>query len=334
MGLPLGVIALGVGSVAYTHFLNDPGAEPEEEIEKRNTVAGMMRSEISTEDLRRSLGILAGDIGERHFERYESLRTAALWIESTLGPNNLGYAMRRQTYQVEGRDVWNVIAELPGTSRADEVVVVGAHYDTVPECPGANDNGTGVVAAMALAKAFAGSRNARTLQVVAFVNEEPPYYKTDEMGSAVFARDCRQSGIKIAGMLCLETMGCYSDEPGSQKYPPGLEGHFPEAGNFIALVGNETSRSLVEAVESAYAASASSVPALAGAFPEEIEGVGWSDHWSFWRAGYPALMATDTAPFRYAHYHQPEDTVDRIDFDRLAEVTRGLEAAVRALLNP
>jgi Zn-dependent M28 family amino/carboxypeptidase len=279
--------------------------------------------------LRKHVHTLASDIGERNVWRYAALRRTADYIEAEL--RGYGYSTSRQTYEVSRLPVDNIEATLPGSSPAAGVVVVGAHYDTVGECPGANDNGTGVAALLELARRFAGSPTHRTTRFAAFVNEEPPFFQTSQMGSVVYANAARARGDRIMGMLSLETMGYYSDEHGSQQYPvETMRGLYPDVGNFIGLVSNEESRELLEAVAHAFR-SRSRVPLQAAAMPAGLPGAGWSDHWSFWQAGYPGLMVTDTAPWRYPWYHTPQDTPDKIDFEKLADVVDGLEAALGAI---
>lgn len=335
VGLPVGLLLIGAGSVFVTHLADGTDPEVEKARLKREQAASIMRKPIDPADLERYVKVLAGDIGERHLGAPKSLRAAAFWIESTLGPSNMGYTVERERFEVDGEEVWNVVAELSGGDKAGEIVVIGAHYDTVPGSPGANDNGTGVAALLSLANSFSGEKPARTLRFVAFVNEEPPYFQTDRMGSVVHAKRLAQQGARVAAMISLETMGYYSESPGSQQAPPGVPpGQFPETGNFIALVGNPESKGLVDAAEAAFRQAGGKVVPVAAVLPETIEGVGWSDHWSFWRAGYPALMATDTAPFRYGHYHLPTDTPDRVDYERLADVAKGLRAVIESLANP
>lgn len=332
VALPVGLLLIGAGSIFVTHFLPAEDVKAVEAVDKQAQAASIMRRPVAQEDLEKYVKVLATDIGERHLGVPKSLRAAAFWIESTLGPNNIGYPVAREKYAIGEAEAWNVVAELPGGRLASEVVVVGAHYDTVPGCPGANDNGTGVAALLSLANAFAGTKPDRTIRFVAFVNEEPPYFQTDVMGSRVHAKHLAQSGAKVTAMISLETIGCYTDEPGSQKTPPGVPAdQFPGTGNFIAFVGNPESRNLVDAAAAAYGRAGVSVPPVAVALPETIEGVGWSDHWSFWRSGYPAIMVTDTAPFRYAHYHLPSDTADRIDFARFTEVVKGMRVVIEEL---
>ncbi len=332
VALPVGLLVLGVLSMVATYLKRDEApADPNEAV--RLEAASLKRRPVDRENLAHSLDVLAKRIGERHLGKPEALESAAFWIESTLGGGNIGYSVERQVYEVEGKDVRNLVAELPGRSLRSEIVLVGAHYDTVPGSPGANDNGSGVAALVALARAFAGDPQARTVRFAAFVNEEPPYFQTERMGSLVYARHCQARGERIVAMLCLDTVGFYSEAEGSQRLPEGLGDGFPTVGNFLAFVGDERSRHVVDSAKAAFA-TASSIRAVGGVFPESIPGVGWSDHWSFWQAGYPAVMVTDTGPYRYPHYHSPDDTVDQVDLGRLEDATRGFEAIVRVWANP
>jgi len=162
------------------------------------------------------------------------------------------------------------------------------------------------------------------------VNEEPPHFRTEEMGSRAYARRCRERKENVVAMLSLETIGCYSDEPGSQKYPFPFGLFYPSEGNFIAFVGNVSSRSFVRRCVATFREKAA-FPSEGGALPGFVPGVGWSDHESFWENGYPGLMVTDTAPFRYAHYHRKADTPDQLDFERCARVVSGVEHVLRDL---
>jgi Zn-dependent M28 family amino/carboxypeptidase len=287
--------------------------------------------------LRQHVDMLASEIGERNLWRYPSLQRAAGYIEAEL--RACGYSPVRQTYEVSRLPISNIEATLEGSSSSAGIIVVGAHYDTVGECPGANDNGTGVAALLELARRLAeggspeGLRHDAhsTIRFVAFVNEEPPFFQTSQMGSLVYANAARARGDRIDAMLSLETMGYYSDERGSQQYPvEQMRSLYPDVGNFIGFVSNEESAELLERVSRAFG-TRPRVPLQAAAMPAGLPGAGWSDHWSFWQAGYPALMVTDTAPWRYPWYHTPHDTPDKIDFERFAEVVDGLEQVIRAL---
>lgn len=278
--------------------------------------------------LRRDVQVLAGDIGNRNWWAYAQLLQAADWIESTL--TKAGHQVRRRGYAVRGRNFDNLEVEIRGQTKPDEIVIVGAHYDSLFGCPAANDNGSGVAALLALARTFTDAKPARTLRFVAFVNEESPFYHTAQMGSLVYAEGCRQRGENVVAMLSLETIGYYRDEAGTQNYPDGVGVFYPSAGNFIAFVGDFGSRALVHQCIGTFRRDVK-FPSEGAALPSFIQGIGWSDHWSFWQAGYPAIMVTDTAIFRYPHYHNPSDTPDKLDYERLARVVSGLERVVRDL---
>jgi len=278
-------------------------------------------------ELRRDIAVLAHEIGPRHAWRPAALELAARFLEHELA--EAGLAVRAQAYRAGPQEFRNLEVELAG---GEEIVLVGAHYDTVAggSCPGANDNGSGVAAVLALARRFARIRAGRTLRFVLFVNEEPPFFPGETMGSWVYARRSRERRERIAAMLSLETIGYYSDAPGSQRYPPLVGRFFPATGNFLAFVGNLRSRALVREALRAFRARAR-LPAEGAALPGWVPGVSWSDQRSFWKEGWPALMVTDTAPYRYPWYHTDGDTLDRLDIPRLALAVEGLEAVVAAL---
>ena len=166
------------------------------------------------------------------------------------------------------------------------------------------------------------------IRLVFFVNEEPPFFQTDAMGSLVYAKALKQRDEKIVGMLSLETLGFYRDLPGSQRYPSPLNLLYPDTGNFIAFVGTTASRPLVRKTIAAFRARAA-FPSEGGSAPAFVRGIDWSDHWSFEQVGIPAVMITDTAVFRYPHYHRTTDRPDKIDYDKLARVVSGLVTVVR-----
>jgi hypothetical protein len=273
---------------------------------------------------------LAGEIGERNTRHYAKLAEAAAYIERTL--TDSGYKVARQTFEVRGQACFNLEVELPGDMKKDEIVVVGAHYDSALGAPGANDNGSGIAGVLCLAKALAGKQKTagaadRTIRFVAFTNEEMPYFQTEAMGSLVYARRCQARKENIAAMLCLETIGYYSDASNSQKYPAPLAALYPSTGNFIGFVGDLASANLVNRVTESFRAHAR-FPSEAAALPSVLDGVGWSDHWSFWQCGYRAVMATDTAPFRYPYYHTAQDTPDKNNYERMARVIAGIEGVI------
>lgn len=290
---------------------------------------------VLREQLRKDVAKLAGEIGDRNVNtEYENLCKASDFIEESFV--KAGYKVSLQGYEVsqyglEGRECYNLEVEITGSEKPDEIVVIGAHYDSLEGTPGANDNGSGVAALLALARAFVDNQPVRTLRFVAFVNEEPPYFLSDDMGSFVYARRCRERNENIVAMLSLETIGYYTDEERSQNYPSGLMGLvFSTTGNFISFVSNIKSRKLLIEVAGFFREYAK-FPSEAACLPEQIAGVAWSDQWSFWRNGYQGIMVTDTAPFRYPYYHTHEDTPDKINYDRFAYLVDMLEKVVARL---
>ena len=257
----------------------------------------------------------------------EALEAAARYVEASLAAS--GYAVERQPF--DGGKIRNIAATLQPANPGAETLVIGAHYDSAFDSPGANDNGSGTAAVLELARLLAGVRGKAPLRIrfVLFVNEEPPFFKTNRMGSLVYARQLRASGERVRGMWSLETLGYYSDQPGSQHYPFPLGMLYPDTGNFVAFVGTTGSRGFVRQTVAAFRERAR-FPSVGGTAPGFVQGIDWSDHWAFEQAGFPALMITDTAPFRYRHYHSKEDTSDKVDYARLARVVTALEAMVRA----
>jgi hypothetical protein len=280
--------------------------------------------------LREHVRVLAGDIGERNEARYSALTHAAAHLDSVL--HDLGFAVRQQVYLARGRRYANLEVEIRGTAAADEIVVVGGHYDTAPGAPGADDNASGAAAVIELARAFAGSVPARTLRFVLFSNEEPPSFPSADMGSRHYADAASARHERIVAMLSIESIGYYDVEPGSQRYPFPLNLVYPNTGDFIGFVSNLKSRPLVRRAMATFRAHAR-FPMQGAAAPWWVPGVWWSDHWAFWRRGYPAIMITDTAPYRNVFYHTVDDTPDKLDYERMARVVDGLTAVVRDLVS-
>jgi hypothetical protein len=275
--------------------------------------------------LRRHLIAIAS--APRNLWHYESLQRTAAYIDEEF--SQAGYVPRRQVFEVEGRRVANIEAERRGSRRPDRVLVIGAHYDSVADSPGANDNASGVAVILELARLNATLAPPVTVRFVAFVNEEPPYFMTAEMGSWRYAADAAARGDNIVAMISLETIGYYSDEAGSQRYPFPFGLVFPNRGNFLAMVSNVRSVGALRRAAKAFR-SATCLPLIASPAPSAVPGVAWSDHWSFWKHGYRALMLTDTALYRYPHYHSNSDTADRLDYERMARVVTGCDAIIQA----
>lgn len=319
--------------------------------------------------LRAHTQALATDIGPRSYLSPEGLERAAAYVENEFRTLATGTTMtvRVLPYQIdkfpaERRERCTAIAcdnelksydevekrigsmtfknlelELRGTTKPNEVIVLGAHYDA-DSCesggcnPAADDNATGVAALLELAERLTQRQHARTMRFVAFTNEEEPFFHTDTMGSVVYEKQSRKDGERVVAMLSLETMGYYSDEPNSQEVPWVLDKLFdlPTTGNFIAFVADWDSEELVKDSVAMFRRRTD--------FPAEglvtygwVEGIDWSDHWAYSRQGVPAVMVTDTAPNRNKCYHKSCDTVDKLDFERFARVVIGLEGVAEEL---
>lgn len=284
---------------------------------------------LLTDHLQIHVETLAGKIGERNIWEYKNLQLAAEYIEGEF--KQAGLQARSISYTVEGKQVRNIEVEIPGAGNPSEIIIVGAHYDSLINTSGANDNGTGVAALIELARFFSTGKPNKTLRFVAFVNEEPPFFKTARMGSLVYVERSLANLNKIVGMISLETIGYYSSEPMSQKFPLALLRLFyPNRGDFLALVGNFSSRSMLKRSVKAFRQH-SAFPSEGIIAPGWLVGIDWSDQWSFWKTGHPAIMVTDTAIFRYPFYHDPDDTPDKVNYDALARVVTGLQAVIAEL---
>jgi Zn-dependent M28 family amino/carboxypeptidase len=284
----------------------------------------MSTRDASTDTLRAHIEHLAGTIGERNVHCPRKLHAAAHYLTHQWSLQ--GYPVERQAYEVGGVVCENLEVTRLGTTRRSEIILLGAHYDTVPGSPGANDNGTGIAALLELSRLFATFDPNLTLRFVAFVNEEAPFFTNRTQGSMVYAQAARRRRDDIRLMASLETIGSYFDAPGTQTYPPLFNLFYPDRGNFIGFVSNFRSGKAMRRLAEAFRAH-SDFPLETVATFGFVPGVGWSDHRSFWYEGYPALMITDTAHHRYPHYHLPSDTPDKIAFPELTRVTSGLFAA-------
>ncbi len=272
--------------------------------------------------------VLSGTIGERNVRKPESLRAVNEYAREELG--RASYEVAEHSYSLDGQEVSNLETILVGSESASGTVIVGAHYDSVAGTVGADDNATGVAAVLELARMLQGSKLQKTVRFVLFVNEEPPFFQTDTMGSLVYARQLKRDHVAVSAMISLEMLGYYSDAPSTQKYPALLGLLYPSRGNFIGFVGKSDSPDLVRRAVRRFRET-TSFPSEGVAAPVEWPGVGWSDHWSFWQANYPAIMITDTAIFRNPYYHTPNDTADKLNFEKMARVVEDARRVVEAL---
>jgi hypothetical protein len=322
LGLLLVLLLLPLGG-GYWMVLHMPGASYRDDPPPLDAQAQALRDRLYGHVLQ-----LAGEIGERNYWHPDGLHAAADYIEHAF--REAGHETLRHAVPTGNREFHNVEVRLPGERQGAEVLVVGAHYDTVRGSPGADDNASGVAVLLELARLLQDVTLDRSLHLVAFVNEEMPFFGTDAMGSLRYARQAREQEMHIAGMISLEMLGYYTAAPDTQQHPPLLGHFYPHRGDFVAFIGNLSSRPFVRRAIAAFRESAQ-VPSEGLAAPELIGDIRRSDHWAFWEMGYPAMMITDTANFRNPHYHGPEDTPDRLDYDTMARVTEGLARALEAM---
>src|SRR5262245_47488504 len=320
--LVLALLAAGYGALHYmtavpgTSYRGAPPPLTEEEA----ALAALLERHLAT---------IAGR--EHNVVNYDELEKVARYIEATLA--SAGYAVGRQEFVTDGNPVRNIDATIEPEGASDpDVIVVGAHYDSVRGSPGANDNGSGTAAVLELARLLRdlGGKSNKRIRFVLFVNEEPPYFHTEAMGSLNYARVLAQRRERVVAMYSLETIGFYSSEPGSQAYPAPFGLIFPDRGDFVAFVGLLGSRPLVHETIRSFR-SHTSFSSIGGVAPGFVPGIAWSGHWAFAEQGFQAVMITDTAPFRYPHYHRPSDTPDQVDTESLARLVKGIERVIRDL---
>jgi Zn-dependent M28 family amino/carboxypeptidase len=274
------------------------------------------------------VAFLAGEIGQRSWKDLDKLAASADFIESRMQAS--GCRTEQQHFPFRDNTYTNIITEIAGTDpNCQEILVVGAHYDSCEGTPGADDNASGIAGLLELARLTREKPLRRTVRYIAYCLEEPPAYMTKHMGSYVHAESLHHEGTKVFGMISLEMLGYYSDEEGSQYYPSSLfKPFYPNTGNFIAFVGNFSSRGFSNTVKSAFT-SISSFPVESLNGFSIIPGVDFSDHRNYWKFGYPGFMITDTSFYRNPNYHDSGDLPDTLDYDRLAALTKSLYEAFR-----
>jgi len=290
------------------------------------------KSQIES-NLRLHVDRLAGLIGPRYLQKPKTIQATIGYIEGQWA--DMGYKSWQECYDALGDQATNLVVEQSGSKRADEIILLGAHYDTVYSTPGADDNASAVAVLLEVSRLLSEHQHKRTIRYVAFACEEPPYFNVDAMGSQYHARQARLRGDKIRGMLCLEMVGYYSTADNSQTAPPlipkWIRRFFPHRGDFLAAVGNMPSWKLCWNFRRGFKRGARSMPLFSICLPEKINEIRLSDNSSFWDQGYPALMLTDTSFLRNPNYHRASDTPDTLDYQCMTQVTVGVASALRFL---
>jgi len=315
------IVTTNIIPVRFVPMLRDKVNETEDNPEAQEMI----------ENLKRHTKVLSQDIGERNFLQYQNLERASNYIKQEF--KSYGYSPEEQIYYLKGKPYRNIIATKKGEVLSGEIIIVCAHYDSVIGSPGADDNASGVAGLLELSRALSKDNLNKTLKFIAFTNEEPPLFMTKDMGSFRYAESAKRRGDNILGVVCLESIGYYSDKKGSQSYPFALSLFYPDKGNFIALASNLPSRRLLKRIVREFK-EASRFPLeylVAPAF--FAPAISFSDHWSFWKFGYKAVMVTDTAFYRNASYHTLADTYEKLDYASMSEVVTGLSGVIKTLLN-
>lgn len=318
-GLLLANLVLWGGISITVLLITQPMSQPD--------VGQPITTIISPDRLRSQVKILSETFAPRDYLNIRNLDHSADYIKSEFGQT--GAAVSDQEYNVRGKTYRNVIALLG--PKTDQRIFVGAHYDVCQPMSGADDNASGVAGLIELAHVLSTTDLQTQVELVAYTLEEPPFFRSDEMGSAVHAAALRSQGIAVRAMLSLEMIGYFSDAPNSQRFPnPLLKLLYPSRGNFITVVGNFSEIRLVRNVKRIMR-SAALLPVHSINAPGWLPGIDFSDHLNYWKQGYPAVMITDTSFYRNENYHTAQDTMDKLDYNRMALVVQAVYTAVLEL---
>jgi Zn-dependent M28 family amino/carboxypeptidase len=240
-----------------------------------------------------------------------------------------GYQTEEQLFEVSGSTYTNIICRYQVGEK--KRLVIGAHYDVCGDTPGADDNASGIAGLLELARLIQEAQPELEygIEFVAYTLEEPPFFGTDNMGSAIHAKSLYDNKVQVLGMICLEMIGYFTDAKESQRYPaPGLSLIYPKTGNFITVAGLWSQRKLVNRITKIMRKTGA-IPVVAFKAPKMLPGIDFSDHRNYWKYDYEAVMITDSSFYRNPNYHQRTDTPDTLDYARMAEVVKGLLEVVQ-----
>jgi len=283
---------------------------------------------IQVENLKKHLYTIVEKFDDRGYRNTEVLNATANYIHSEFAKysDEVEYQTYHTSWNFEDEifEYKNVIANFKGRDSCEGIIVVGAHYDTFGGHAGANDNTSGVVGLLELARVLKDHPPKCDVEIVAYTLEEPPAFATEKMGSFIHAKHLQEQGIKVKIAIVLDMIGFYSDEKNSQIYPvPFMDLYYPSRANFISVIGNFSNIKEVREVKSIMK-STSNLPIYSINAPALISGIDFSDHRNYWRFGYPAVMISDTAFYRSDNYHTPKDTPNTLNYENMAKVIEGV----------
>jgi len=281
---------------------------------------------VSSARLRSHVRMLSEVLVPRDCDHPANLARAAAYISREF--EKAGGRVRRQVYRADEDEYRNVIAQFGPEGK--QRMVVGAHYDAYGEMPAADDNASGVAVLIELAHLLGKAPPQKCVELVAYALEEPPYFSTRQMGSAIHAAESERQGVAVSVMLSIESVGYFSDARGSQRFPFPISLCCPRRGNFIAIVGRTQDSMILRRVKKAMIAG-TTLPVRSLSVPSFFPGVDESDQASYWKRGYPGLMITDTDYFRNRNYHTDRDTANTLDYRRMAMVVQGVYAVVQEI---
>ncbi len=288
-----------------------------------NVDLGNIRKELGSD-----LSYMSVGLGPRNAFSYERLQKCAKWIKKRW--ESQGYVVESNKFSIQGREYENLAIEIKGKKSPEEIIIVSAQYDTLPDSPGANNNASGVAVLFQLSNLLRNFTPDKTIRLIDFVNEEDPFFGTEWMGSFRYAENAYQKHENVKIILSIDSIGIYKDEPGSQKLPFPFSLFYPDRGNFLAFIGDFGSRKyMIKATRGFRRGSA--FPIKAGVVPKCVKGAAWSDHVSFWKFGYAGMQITDTGAFRSPYHTTKEDTLEKINLDALSRIVIGMYGSITEL---
>jgi len=291
----------------------------------------MSEASILEERIKRHIEVLAQDLGERNYIYYQNLEKAADYIRDEF--RLYGYETEEQIYTLKNQPYRNIIATKPGGDKKDKIIIISSHYDSVFGSPGADDNASGCAGLLELARLLFKNTLNKTIRFIGFTNEEPPFCFSKDMGSFRYAESAKKRKEDIEAMLCLESIGFYSDEKSSQGYPMGLMSFYPDRADFIGIVSNLGSGSLLKRIVKEFKEASNFPVEYLVSQPFFVPAISFSDNWSFWQFGYKAVMITDTAFYRNPYYHTQKDTIDKLDCRKISLLINALHSVILKLGN-